>query len=83
MVDSELHPIARELMERLRTRIMELLDRAKAEGQLATKTDTNALAWELDALRNGLVIQWTLNGEGPLREWLQHGLLSYLEGKKR
>ena len=83
MVDSELHPIARELMERLRTRIKELLERAKAEGQLSTKTDANALAWELDALRHGLVIQWTLSGEGSLREWLQQGLNSYLEGKKR
>lgn len=83
MIDAELHPIARELMEGLRNRIQELLERAKVEGELPTQADTKALCWELDALRHGLVIQWTVSGSGTLREWLQRGLTSYLEGKKR
>ncbi len=81
MIDSELHPIARELMERLRNRIKELLERAKAGGLLSTRTDTGMLAWELDALRHGLVIQWTLSGDGPLQEWLEKGIRNYLAGK--
>jgi AcrR family transcriptional regulator len=81
MIDSELHPIARELMERLRNRIKELLEKAKAEGQLSTRTDTDMLAWELDALRHGLVIQWTLSGDGSLQGWLKKGIRNYLEGK--
>lgn len=83
MIDPELHPIARELMERLRTRIKELLEQAKLKGELVSNTAVDELAWELDALRHGLVIQWTLSGTGSLQDWLKKGLENYLEGKKR
>ncbi len=72
MIDPELHPIARNLFEQLRARIKELLE----QGQL------DDLAWELDALRHGLIIQWALSGTGPLQDWLQKGLSNYLKGKK-
>ncbi len=82
MIDPELHPIARELMQGLRTRIKELLEQAKAEGALSKKVDIESLSWELDALRHGLVIQWTLSGSGTLQKWLQKGLKNYLKEKK-
>lgn len=82
MVDPELHPIARELMDRVRTRIRELLEQAKSEGNLVSKTPVEVLAGELDALRHGLVIQWTLSGDGSLQGWLKKGIHNYLEGKK-
>lgn len=62
-------------MEYIRTRIKELLEQAKA--------NTEILAWELDALRHGLVIQWTLSGTDTLQNLLQNGLKNYLEEKKR
>jgi len=83
MIDPELHPIARELMDRVRTRIRELLEQAKSEGELVSKIAVDVLAWELDALRHGLVIQWTLSGDGSLQDWLKKGIHNYLEGKKR
>lgn len=83
MVDPELHPIAQELMERLRNRIRELFKQAKAQGALAPEADVDAIAWELDALRHGLVIQWTLSGKGSLQKWLEKGLSNYLKGKKK
>lgn len=81
MVDPELHPIARQLFEQLRSRIQEVLIRGKSEGQIPPETDVNELAWELDALRHGLVIQWTLSGDDSLKDWLQRGFKNYLEGK--
>lgn len=91
MIDPELHPIARELMDKVRTRIKQLLDKAKSQGKLEPESDIDALTEELDALRHGLVIQWTLSGDGPLKQWLQKGLHNYLarlfstasKGKKR
>ncbi|MBS3904404.1 MAG: TetR/AcrR family transcriptional regulator [Simkania sp.] len=83
MVDPELHLIARQLFEQLKERIKELLEQAKSQGKLTPKSDVDALAWELDALRHGLVIQWALSGDGSLQQWLQKGLQNYLEGKKR
>lgn len=83
MIDPELHPIARELMDGVRTRIRELLEQAKLERELVSKIAVDVLAWELDALRHGLVIQWTLSGDGPLQDWLKKGISNYLEGKKR
>ncbi len=82
MVHPELHPIARQLFEQMRVRIKELLQRGRSHGELSSQNDVDALAWELDALRHGLVIQWTLSGDGPLQDWLQKGLQNYLEGKK-
>jgi len=83
MVDPELHPIARELMDGVRNRIKELMRKAKSEEQLASQADPDVLASELDALRHGLVIQWALSGDGPLKEWLHKGLKNYLERVKR
>lgn len=81
MIDPELHPIARQLFEELREKIKELLERGKAKGELAPETDVNKLTWELDALHHGLVIQWTLSGDGSLQYWLQKGLNNYLKRK--
>lgn len=83
MIDPELHPIARELMDRLRQRIQELLEQGKKEGSLKDEASAEETAWELDALRHGLIIQWTLSGKGSLQEWLEKGIHNYLEGKKR
>lgn len=83
MIDPELHPIARKLFEQLRGRVQELLEQGKAKGQLAPETDVQELVWELDALRHGLVIQWTLSGNGSLQQWLQKRLHKYLKGKTR
>ena len=77
MIDPQLHPIARQLFEELRAQIQELLEQGKAKGQLPPNADANELAWQLDALRHGLVIQWTLSGEGTLQDWLRKGLHNY------
>lgn len=82
MIDPELHAVARDLMSRLRQRIQELLEQGKKEGSLKSQASVEQIAWELDALRHGLVIQWTLSGEGSLQEWLEKGIQNYLEGKK-
>ncbi|MBS0605230.1 MAG: TetR/AcrR family transcriptional regulator [Verrucomicrobia bacterium] len=82
MIDPELHPIARELFDTMRSRVKELLEKGKAQEMLAQQCNVDSLAWELDALRHGLVIQWTLSGEGPLQQWLHKGLQTYLEGKR-
>lgn len=80
MVDPELHPIARRLFQQMRKRIKELLAQAQSQGQIASKKDIEAMAWEIEALRHGLVIQWTLSGRGSLRHWLLKGLRNYLTG---
>lgn len=79
MVDPELHSIARELFVQMRKRMRELLEK----GNLSSKRDTDALVWELDALRHGLMIQWALSGEGELQNWLQKGLERFLKGIKK
>jgi len=79
MVDPELHPIARQLFESLRHRIQELLQEGQSSGRLDKTFDVNAITWELDALRHGLVIQWTLSGEGTLQEWLEKGFGNYFK----
>ena len=79
MVDPELHPIARQLFRQLRKRIKELLAKAQRQGELESSVDIEAMTWELDALRHGLVIQWTLSGKGSLQQWLQKGIQYYLK----
>lgn len=83
MIDPELHPVARKLFKQFRAQIRDLLEKGKAKGHLPAETDLEALAWELDALRHGLVIQWTLSGKGSLAHWLQKRFRTYLKGKIR
>lgn len=83
MIDPELHPIARELFESLRRRIQELLSFGQSAGELDTSLDVDALTWELDALRHGLVIQWTLSGKGTLAKWLEKGFHHYFNRIKK
>lgn len=83
MIDPELHPIARKLFESLRQRIEELLLEGQACAQLDSSFDVKAITWELDALRHGLVIQWTLSGKGTLEKWMQKGFKQYLERIKK
>lgn len=80
MVDPELHPIARLLFKTLRQRIHELLEEGRHSLQVE---DVNGIAWEIDALRHGLVIQWTLSGEGMLEKWLKNGFEKYLKRLKK
>lgn len=54
MVDPELHPIARLLFETLRQRIHESLEEGRPFFQVE---NLNAINWELDAFRHGLVVQ--------------------------
>lgn len=75
MVDRDLHPIARKLFATLRKRLKELLQAAN----LPSIVDHEKISWELDALRHGLIIQWTLSGSGTLQNWLQNGVQNYLE----
>lgn len=77
MTDPELHPIARKLFEALRKRIQELLTIGQIPG------DTEMIARELDALRHGLIIQWTLSGNGTLQKWLVNGFNTYLKRIKK
>ena len=83
MVDKELHPIARKLFEDLRRRIYELLLQGQACKQLDAKIDVKTIMWELDALRHGFVIQWTLSGEGNLYDWMKKGFQNYLNRIKK
>lgn len=82
MTHPELHPIARELFLLIRQRLQEILEKGKRMGELPIGLVSEELAWELDALKHGLIIQWTLSGEGSLRDWLQRGFRKYLQGKK-
>ena len=79
MVDPKLHPIARKLFELLRRRIQELLLKGQSEGKLETSIDVAEMTWELDALRHGLVIQWTLSGDDSLQNWVRNGFNRYLQ----
>lgn len=79
IIDKELHPTARKLFQQLRLRIYELLILAKNCGDISPSTNINAMTWELDAIRHGLVIQWALSGKGSLQRWLKDGLLNYLK----
>lgn len=79
MIDPELHSIARQLFASLRQRIQELLQKGQSSGKLSTAIDLETITWELDALRHGLVIQWTLSGEGTLQKWLERGFKNYFE----
>lgn len=79
MVDPELHPIARRLFKTLRQRIKELLLEGQAYRQLDASLDVEVITWELDALRHGLVIQWTLSGKGTLQKWMQKGFQNYFK----
>ncbi len=79
MVDTELHPIARKLFMHLRGRVKELLSTARELGKLNSNIDLDAMTWELDALRHGLVIQWSLSGKGTLKAWLSQGIHNYLD----
>ena len=83
MVDPELHPIARQLFESLRQRIQELLQEGQALAQLDSSFDVDLITWELDALRHGLVIQWTLSGKGTLQKWLERGFKNYFKRLKK
>lgn len=83
MVDPELHPIARTLFDRLRKRIHELLLLGQKSKQLNPSIDTKITTLELDALRHGLVIQWTLSGKGNLRTWMESGFKNYLKRIKK
>lgn len=83
MVDPELHPIARDLFNRLQKRIQELLVEGRKSNQLKPSIDTKTTTLELDALRHGLVIQWTLNGKGNLHTWMENGFKSYLKRIKK
>ena len=83
MVDPELHPIARQLFEELRKRIHTLLLQGQASGQLDEAADVEITTWELDALRHGLVIQWTLSGTGTLHTWMKKGFEDYFRRIKR
>jgi AcrR family transcriptional regulator len=75
MIDPQLHPIARDHFCQFRGRVKEILRQA-----LTASEDIEAISWQLDALRHGLIIQWTLAGEGDLQNWLQNGLRNYLKG---
>lgn len=83
MVDPELHPIARHLFESLRERIQELLQIGQSAGQLDASVDSNAITWELDALRHGFVIQWCLSGKDSLQKWLEKGFENYFKRIKK
>lgn len=74
IVDPELHPIAKKLFKTLRDRIYILLSEANSKKSV----DVEAMVWEIDALRHGLVIQWTLSGTGTIQNWLKKGLNNYL-----
>ncbi|MFI5344024.1 MAG: TetR/AcrR family transcriptional regulator [Chlamydiales bacterium] len=82
MIDPQLHPIAREHFCKFREKVKTILQQARSKGHLPATEDIEILSWQLDALRHGLVIQWTLNGDGDLQNWLQKGLRNYLQGKK-
>ena len=79
MIDPELHPVASELFNTLRGRIHELLLDGQKSGQLDASFDLEVVMWELDALRHGLVIQWTLSGKGTLKKWLEKGFQNNLK----
>ena len=83
MIDPELHPIARQLFESLRQRIQELLQEGRSSAQLISSFDVKIITWELDALRHGLVIQWTLSGKGTLQKWLEKGFNNYFKRIKK
>jgi AcrR family transcriptional regulator len=83
MIDPELHPIARHLFESLRQRIQELLLEGQISKQLDPSFDVNIITWELDALRHGLVIQWSLSGNGTLQKWLEKGFNNYFKRIKK
>lgn len=83
MIDPELHPIARHLFESLRQRIQELLQEGQASAQLDPSFDVGVITWELDALRHGLVIQWTLSGKGTIEKWLKKGFNHYFKRIKK
>jgi AcrR family transcriptional regulator len=83
MIDPELHPIARHLFESLRQRIQELIQEGQSSEQLDSSFDVNVITWELDALRHGLVIQWTLSGKGTLQKWLENGFNHYFKRVKK
>lgn len=83
MIDPELHPIARHLFESLRQRIQELIQEGQSSKQLDPSFDVSIITWELDALRHGLVIQWTLSGKGTLQKWLENGFNHYFERIKK
>lgn len=79
MIDPELHPIARQLFESLRQRILELLHIGQSHGEIDESFDIETIGWELDALRHGFVIQWTLSGKGTLKKWLEKSFKTYFE----
>jgi AcrR family transcriptional regulator len=83
MIDPELHPIARQLFDSLRQRIKELLLEGQAAQQLNSNIDVDMMTWELDALRHGLVIQWTLSGKGTVQKWLEKGFINYFTRMKK
>jgi AcrR family transcriptional regulator len=82
MIDPELHPIARKLFETFRKRIGELIKKGQACNEISGSIDIQALVWELDALRHGLVIQWTLSGKGTLQKWMKHHFQQFLRRLK-
>ncbi len=71
--------IARQLFESLRQRILELLHIGQSHGEIDESFDIETIGWELDALRHGFVIQWTLSGKGTLKKWLEKSFKTYFE----
>lgn len=83
MVDPELHAIARRLFDSLREHIYKVLKNGQSSNQIHDTLDLKEITWELDALRHGLVIQWTLSGAGSLQKWLEKGIKIYLKRIKK
>lgn len=68
LTDPDLRPLVSRRFALRRRRIAELVKR------LSPTADHEAVAWELDALTHGLIIQWGLSGSGSLQQWLRQGL---------
>ena len=71
--DPELRAAAREQAERLRRRLADLLDEARAADQLED-VEVGALATSLWTVYNGALVTWAVEGDVPLDAWLRDRL---------
>lgn len=79
MIDPDLHALAKKRFQLIRKRLAEIISEGQEKGSFREDLDPKSLAWELDALWHGFIIQWALSGTGTLAHWLRQKFTKYLE----
>jgi AcrR family transcriptional regulator len=78
LLDPELHRHVREQARRTRAELRRLLDEAEEAGEVAGRTDTEALARMIEVTVSGSLMTWAFYLEGDAVDWMVHDLKQVL-----